>query len=44
MITRAFQVLDGDNKGYLTKDELVRYMTSEGISYILRKIYSIILS
>lgn len=30
MITRAFQVLDSDNKGYLTKDELIKYMTSEG--------------
>ena len=29
-IYRALQVLDTDNKGYITKDELVKALTTEG--------------
>ncbi len=30
-IYRALQVLDADNKGYVTKDELVKALTTEGM-------------
>ncbi|XP_053314773.1 dynein regulatory complex protein 8 [Spea bombifrons] len=30
IILRAFEVLDENKKGYLTRDELVKYMTEEG--------------
>ncbi|XP_005992995.1 dynein regulatory complex protein 8 [Latimeria chalumnae] len=30
ILLRAFEVLDQEKKGYLTKDELVRYMSEEG--------------
>ena len=29
-IVKAFQVLDKENKGFLTQEELQRYMTTEG--------------
>ena len=30
---KAFEVLDQENKGYLTTEELTKYMTEEGIGY-----------
>ena len=30
---KAFEVLDQENKGYLTTEELTKYMTEEGIDY-----------
>ncbi|XP_043914063.1 dynein regulatory complex protein 8 [Protopterus annectens] len=30
VLLRAFEVLDQDKKGYLTKEELTKYMTEEG--------------
>lgn len=38
---KAFEVLDQENKGYLTTEELSKYMSEEGIIYsnyrIIRK-------
>lgn len=31
-IYKALQVLDQENKGYYTKEELERFMTTEGIN------------
>ena len=36
-ILRAFQVLDADNKGYLTQEELTKYMTEEGECKVFNK-------
>lgn len=30
ILLRAFQVMDTDNKGYLTQEELTKFMTEEG--------------
>lgn len=30
MLLKAFQVLDSENKGYLTQEELTKYMSEEG--------------
>ena len=30
---KAFEVLDQENKGYLTTEELTKYMSEEGIIY-----------
>ena len=30
LLLKAFQVLDAENKGYLTQEELKKYMTEEG--------------
>ena len=32
-IMKAFEVLDQENKGYLTTEELTKYMSEEGIIY-----------
>jgi len=31
---KAFEVLDQDNKGYLTTEELTKYMSEEGHNFI----------
>ena len=30
---KAFEVLDQENKGYLTTEELTKYMSEEGINF-----------
>lgn len=30
MLLKAFQVLDSDQKGYLTQEEITKYMVEEG--------------
>lgn len=30
MLLKAFQVLDSENKGYLTQEDLTKYMSEEG--------------
>lgn len=35
---KAFEVLDQENKGYLTTEELTKYMSEEGIVYSNYKI------
>ncbi|PNI36610.1 EFCAB2 isoform 15, partial [Pan troglodytes] len=30
VLLRAFEVLDSAKRGFLTKDELIKYMTEEG--------------
>nr|XP_038946478.1 dynein regulatory complex protein 8 isoform X13 [Rattus norvegicus]XP_038946479.1 dynein regulatory complex protein 8 isoform X13 [Rattus norvegicus] len=33
VLLRAFEVLDPTKRGFLTKDELVKYMTEEGVLF-----------
>ena len=32
---KAFEVLDQENKGYLTTEELTKYMSEEGIAVLM---------
>ncbi|XP_066450659.1 dynein regulatory complex protein 8 [Eleutherodactylus coqui] len=42
VLLRAFEVLDEKNKGFLTKDELLKYMTEEGEPFTQEEIEEMI--
>ncbi|XP_075453195.1 dynein regulatory complex protein 8 [Ascaphus truei] len=42
VLLRAFEVLDENKRGYLTKDELVKYMTEEGEPFTQEEIEEMI--